>query len=100
LNKRQKDGASLRDHLESVRRQTGQTPPQLEPVEAPESILYLWQYFCDLAGGRDYGEAGPKPIFWGDIKAWSELTRTNLAAWEVDVLKALDRIYLTEALKK
>lgn len=81
-------------------RQSGKTPKQLEPIDAPECLLYLWRWFTELSGGRDYGEAGPKAITYSEIKSWAELTKTDPAAWEVETLKALDRAYLSEAMKK
>ena len=80
--------------------QTGKVPKQLEPAEVDAEVLYLWVWFNELSGGRGYSESGPLPITYSEILAWSELTRTDLAAWEVEVLKTLDRAYLNEALKK
>ena len=100
LNKRQKDGASLRDHLEIVHRQTGKTPPQLEPVDIPYGIQYLWGFFCDISGGRGYSEAGAMPLSYSEILAWSQLTKSDPTAWEISVLKSIDRAFLTESNKK
>ena len=100
MNARQKDGATLRDHLEIVYRQTGKMPAQLEPVEVPQAILYLWGWFCELSNARQYGEFGPMPISFSEIKAWSDLTHSDPAAWEVATLKEIDRVYLSEANKK
>ena len=61
LNARQKDGSTLRENLESVYRQTGNMPKQLEPVEMPECLHYLWAWFCELSGGRGYAEFGALP---------------------------------------
>ena len=75
-------------------------PEQLEPVDIPYGIQYLWHFFCELSNSRDYGEAGPKPITWTEIKSWSELTKSDPTAWEIDVVKAIDRTFLKEANKK
>ena len=83
-----------------MQRQTGKTPPQLEPADLPGCLDYLWRWFCELSGGRGYAEFGPLPLTYSEIKAWSELTKTDTAAWEVETLKALDRAYLNEAMKK
>jgi hypothetical protein len=101
LNKRQKDGASLRDHLEIVRRQTGKVPPQLEPIgDIPEVIYYLWVWFMELSNRRDYGEAGAKPITWTDMQAWANLTKSDPSVWEIKVIEAIDRSFLTSCNEK
>ena len=75
-------------------------PAQLEPADLPAGIEYLWGFFCELSNGRDYGEAGPKPISWSDLQAWADLTKSDPTAWEVDVIKNIDRVFLNEAMKK
>jgi hypothetical protein len=75
-------------------------PKLLEPAESPECLKYLWQWFCDLNGGRGYSEAGPMALTYSEIQAWAQLTCSGPAAWEVGVLKQIDRAYLTEAMKK
>lgn len=40
------------------------------------------------------------PLSYSEIKAWSELTKTEPEAWEVDVIKQIDRVYMSEAAKK
>ena len=100
LNARQKDGSTLRENLESVYRQTGNMPKQLEPVEMPDCLHYLWSWFCELSGGRGYAEFGALPLTYSEIKAWAELTKTEPTAWEIEALKRIDRAYLTESNKK
>jgi len=75
-------------------------PKQLEPVEMPDCLHYLWGWFCELSGGRGYAEFGALPLTFSEIRAWAELTQTEPTAWEVDVIKILDRVYLNEAMKK
>ena len=75
-------------------------PSQLEPVDMPECLLYLWQWFCELSGGRGYTENGPAPLAYSEIQAWSQLIKSEPTAWEVEALKKIDRVYLTEAMKK
>jgi len=53
-----------------------------------------------LSGGRGYSEAGPSPLTYTEIKAWSDLTRQDPQAWEIQVLKQIDRIFISESLKK
>lgn len=86
--------------MEIVRRQTGKAPEQLEPVEVPQAILYLYGWFCELSNARQYGEFGPMPITFLEIFAWSNLKQTRLDFWELDAIKAIDRVFLLEACKK
>jgi len=55
--------------------------------------------FGELSNGRQYGAFGPAPITFLDIKAWGELMKVELTAWEVEVLKEIDRVYMAEAMK-
>jgi hypothetical protein len=100
LGKRQKDGSSLRDNLESVYRQTGKMPDQLKQVEVNEAILYIWQWFCQLSSKRQSGMNGPLPTTFTEMKAWSEMTGIVPDPWEVSVLEQLDQLYLQSASKK
>lgn len=79
----------------------GKAPPkQLEKIELPYCVVYLWNYFCELSNSRDYLETGPKSLSYSEIQAWSQLTKTNPTAWEVQVIKAIDRVFIAEAGKK
>lgn len=51
----------------------------------PEELVYLWAWFCDA---RTDG-----PLTFTELHHWSRLTQRRLLAWEVDVLRALDRLY-------
>ena len=79
----------------------GKAPPkQLEEIELPYCVMYLWGWFCELSGGRSYSEVGPLPLSYSEILAWSQLTKTNPTVWEVQAIKAIDRVFITEAGKK
>jgi hypothetical protein len=75
-------------------------PGQLEPKETPDCLCYLWEWFCQLSSSRQYSEFGPMSLTYSEIQAWAELTKSEPAAWEVDVIKQIDRVFLTEAFKK
>jgi len=75
-------------------------PKQLEPVDMPQALLYLWFWFCDLSNSRSYSEFGAMPLSYSEIYAWSQLTSNDPMAWEIDVIKRLDRAYLVESAKK
>ena len=79
----------------------GKAPPkQLEEIELPYCVAYLWGYFCELSNGRGYSEAGPLPLNYSEILAWSQLTKTDPTTWEVQAIKTIDRIFIAEANKK
>ncbi len=40
------------------------------------------------------------PLSYSEIYAWSQLTSNDPMAWEIDVIKRLDRAYLVESAKK
>ena len=86
--------------MEKVREQTGKTPALLEPIEIPETARYLWGWFSELAGGRQYSEMGPMTLTYNEIKAWSDLTQAHPSAWEVATIKEIDSAYLAELMKK
>jgi hypothetical protein len=75
-------------------------PKQLEPVDIPYALLYLWGWFCELSNGRQYSEAGAMPLTYSEMDAWARLTGNDPTAWEITVIKKLDREYLTEINKK
>jgi len=54
----------------------------------------------ELTGSRDYSEAGPLPLKFSEIQAWSNLTGYDLARWEVDAIKAIDHSFLTSDMIK
>jgi hypothetical protein len=46
------------------------------------------------------GFAGPNPIGWQDIEAFSRQSGLRLAPWELGLIEAIDDIYLASAIKK
>lgn len=98
----QSDGAQLRDHLESLERQTGASPPGLAGPDCPPSLAHVWIWYCELAAVRGSTGFGPARIDYAGIEAWSRLTGACPTPFEVDCLIALDRVYfehLSEANK-
>lgn len=95
LNKQTESGATEREHLEQVERQTGRRIEALEPpTDFPILISHIWSAFIALSNSRTGGMSGPNAITYSDIKAWKELTETPLKAWEVEAIKRLDVVYL------
>ena len=100
LEVRQKDGCSLRDHLESAWKQSGEKPQELiDAPPLPESGRYLWEYYLELHHRRvNYGW-GHIPLGYGEILAWRTLTRRRLDPWELSALLEIDGAYLASIAK-
>jgi len=99
-----KDGSTLRDTLLSVKRQAaanGKTfeDPRLELPIQPVNGWYVWDTFWSLNSSRGGTGYGPAPISCGDILDWIALYKQPLETWEIDALRAMDRVYLSEVQK-
>lgn len=96
------EGGTLGDAFRSFRRQTGKPHPEdREHVTPPEELLYLWDWFWELAQGRPIGPEGVQlPVPSTEIRAWAELGEVRLASWELIALRALDGTYLRTAAEK
>jgi hypothetical protein len=93
LSSKQKDGSTLKEQLESIKRQTGVTPPQLECEPIPDCVVYLWEFILDLNSTRQSG-MGVNAISYTEIVAWCTLTGNKLSPYETRVIKMLDRVFL------
>lgn len=91
-------GSSLREHLESVQRQTGKRPAELDGPPLPPEGAHWWYWWLSLAEGRGYSASGvPLPFTWADLRGWAELSRLELGPPDIDALRAIDRVYLKTA---
>ena len=97
LSKTDQNGVTVRAHLETVEKQTGKRPKDLEGPEFPYELSHLWSAFVFLSSGRSSGFSGPEGLSFSEIKAWSELTATPVSPADVDVIKKLDTLYLRVA---
>lgn len=57
-------------------------------------LIHTWALFLELNSARSYNGFGPNPLTYTEILSWSQLMRTDLAPWEVETLKSLDRLWL------
>lgn len=69
---------------------------ELAVPDIPTPAAYLWNVFLRLHSRRSANEAGPAPLSWVEIAAFSKLLGINFSPWEIGVLEALDDVYLTE----
>lgn len=60
----------------------------------------MWERFNQLSRSRVFGHAGPQPIGWNELKAWSEFINIKLKNWELELLLKLDDKYLTSWYEK
>jgi hypothetical protein len=95
LSMRQEDGATLRKHLESHERQSGERHPLLEPVECDDSVKYLWEYFCSMNTRRTNSGFGYNPITDEGVEAWARRRGYRLERFENVALDALEQLFLS-----
>jgi hypothetical protein len=86
------NGDSLRSHYESIWRQSGEKPPELEPVECPKEVKYIWEYWLSLERRRQ----GHNPVSWSDIGWWCFVKNISLSAFEEDMLNKIESLYFKE----
>jgi len=94
LARRRPDGATEREHLLSVERQTGRRPAALDGPELPVDGAHVWYWFLELSAGRGSDGFGPNQIAWLDLLAWTTLTGAIIRPAEVEAIMALDRAWL------
>jgi hypothetical protein len=94
------DGSTQRDHVLSEYRQTKQWPEGWEPVECPNEVLYLWEYFASMNTRRTSSGFGPNPISEGELASWAARRRIVLEPFENRALDALEFMYLRSQAKK
>lgn len=83
---------STRARLESVARQTGKVPKELEELaELPESMKDIWKYFLDLNRKRG-GGFGPSPLQHSEILAYFTLHRIDYDGIELYLIDMLDDV--------
>lgn len=95
------DGNTLRDQLNSVWRQTGIKPKELEELlELPESCQHVWKWFLDLHSARTSSGFAPNPITYSDMYSYFTLLSMYPEEWELDLIKLIDRESLAVAAKE
>lgn len=66
-------------------------------VRMPEVGAPLLEAFTALSRARSYGMNGPNPISWQDLFAWSRMMRQPVEPRHVEIIMALDEVWLTHA---
>lgn len=72
---------------------------QLELPELTYGTEHLMNHFDELSTTRHYNPMSglPEPLTYTEIKAYTELTFTELSHWEVNTLKLMDTVFINEA---
>ncbi|WP_211440921.1 phage tail assembly chaperone [Collimonas humicola] len=100
LDERQSDGATLRQHIAIVAKQSGKIPEEYVFPDCPEQLRYLWQLFIDFCESRCNTGYGILPLQYAEIEAWSRLMRCPLTPWEVSVIKRIDGAFMQAQMKE
>lgn len=75
---------ALREHAER----------ELTPTPIERGTEYLLRLFQDLDRSRGRDMAGPLPITYTEIKAYSDLSQTSFDPWELETLRQMDAMYI------
>ena len=101
MSERDKSGSTVRQQLESVWRQTGKKPKELEEVVSlPESCYKVWKIFIELNNKRSSNGFGVNPISYQEMHAYCQLHGTELELWEITVINKFDSVVLDLYSKK
>ena len=60
----------------------------------PEGGVLVWRWFLDLCRTRSSNGHGPNPISHAEIEAYARLQRWPLEPRHIDLVLALDRVWL------
>ncbi len=87
----------MRDQLNSVWRQTGRKPKELENLpELPQIFSEVWFWFLKLNNRRTSNGFGVNPLQYSEIKAYFELIQYTPLDWEIEMIEKFDSIALSE----
>lgn len=91
----------MRARLEQVEKQTKKRPKELDDlIEFPKEMVYQWQDFIALHNKRSSNGFGVNPISYQDMHAYFALTKYSPEQWELDLINALDGVFLEIQHKK
>ena len=99
LSAKNEQGTSTRAQLLQIEKSTGKRPEGLDGPDMPTEAEHVWRWFLDLHASRASG-MGPTALQYLEIKAWSDLTRTEIRPWEARALKRIDDEWLKSQAKK
>lgn len=87
------DGATETDHAEAIdriRKRMGKAAMPAHKRQAPplfpSRLAYLWRDFVDIIQGAESGGWGPPVVTWSTLRAWCEITGSQLEPWEARLI--------------
>ena len=57
---------------------------------------YLWNAYSRLRRRKGGTGFGPAPLEWPDIQAFMAAARYPLAPWEIEIIEAIDDLFIAE----
>ena len=93
-----KTGVSVEAHYRQLEKSGIDTSSMLPQI--PELMAYLFDVFNDISRTRNSNGSGPNSISYQEILAWQSLYVMKLKGWEIDVLLAIDHLWLVSVKKK
>ncbi len=78
-----------------VAKRVAEIKDELALPELPAALAHLWRAYLRLRRRKASGFAGPSPIEWHDIDAFIRRSGISLAPWEVEIIEAVDDVYLS-----
>lgn len=88
------------DDLKAVLRWQMANPGREDGPEVPWAGARIWGLFLRLHEGRGGGGFGPAPITYEAIEAFQRVSGEPLRPFEIEIIRALDREWLSTVAKK
>lgn len=84
-----------RAEIDGKRDQTAKLEAALTMPELPQALEYLWRAYGRLRRRKGTTDLGsPLPLEWPDLLAFSHLSGTRLAPWEIEILERIDDLFI------
>lgn len=74
---------------------TGQTPLELIDPGCPALVEHVWFWFLDLSRSRGGSGFGANALSFSEIAAWCALSGERPSPYEVELIRALDGLFMT-----
>lgn len=93
------DGSTLRDAHMSLWRQNffkpEEMPEELKPVDCPDNVKYLWEYFLSMSKRRTSNGFGYNPLTDQQVESWARRRGITLLPFENMLLDELEPVFLS-----
>lgn len=86
---------TVRDQLNSVWKQTGIKPSELDCEYELDELFYdAWQFFLKLHSKRGSNGFGVNPLSYSEVKAFFDLHQIHPAHYELELIEQFDNVAL------